>query len=82
MFQNRVPHILEGDYTPLSSVNIFVRIWASCSTRRASWPSAAAGRRGAASSIATAAAGHGNEDDAAVVEFPRRAGIELPQQKA
>ena len=25
MFQNRVPHILDGDYTPLSSVNIFVK---------------------------------------------------------
>ena len=25
MFQNRVPHILEGDYTPLSAVNIFVK---------------------------------------------------------
>jgi putative dehydrogenase len=25
MFQNRVPHILEGDYTPLSTVNIFVK---------------------------------------------------------
>ena len=25
MFQNRVPHILAGDYTPLSSVNIFVK---------------------------------------------------------
>ena len=25
MFQNRVPHILAGDYTPLSAVNIFVK---------------------------------------------------------
>ena len=25
MFQNRVPHILDGDYTPLSAVNIFVK---------------------------------------------------------
>ncbi|WP_374680767.1 L-threonate dehydrogenase, partial [Accumulibacter sp.] len=25
MFGNRVPHILEGDYTPLSAVNIFVK---------------------------------------------------------
>ena len=25
MFENRVPHILDGDYTPLSAVNIFVK---------------------------------------------------------
>ncbi len=25
MFENRVPHILEGDYTPRSSVEIFVK---------------------------------------------------------
>ncbi len=25
MFENRVPHILSGDYTPLSSVGIFVK---------------------------------------------------------
>jgi len=27
MFQNRVPHILDGDYTPRSAVNIFQRPW-------------------------------------------------------
>ena len=25
MFENRAPHIADGDYTPLSSVNIFVK---------------------------------------------------------
>ena len=25
MFENRVPHILNGDYTPLSAVDIFVK---------------------------------------------------------
>ena len=25
MFENRVPHILQGDYTPLSAVEIFVK---------------------------------------------------------
>ena len=25
MFENRVPHILAGDYTPLSAVDIFVK---------------------------------------------------------
>jgi hypothetical protein len=25
MFENRMPHVLAGDYTPLSSVNIFVK---------------------------------------------------------
>ncbi|MGO8657359.1 NAD-binding protein, partial [Rhizobium ruizarguesonis] len=25
MFENRVPHVLAGDYTPLSSIEIFVK---------------------------------------------------------
>ncbi len=25
MFENRIPHVLEGDYTPLSAVNIFTK---------------------------------------------------------
>lgn len=84
MFQNRVPHILEGDYTPLSSVNIFVKDLGIVldAARKLAFPlplAAAAHQL----YLATAAAGHGNEDDAAVVKFyAALAGLELPQKKA
>lgn len=70
MFQNRVPHILDGDYTPLSSVNIFVKDLGIVldAARRLQFPlplAAAAHQL----YLATAAAGHGDEDDAAVVKF-------------
>ena len=80
MFQNRVPHILDGDYTPLSSVNIFVKDLGIVldAARKLAFPlplAAAAHQL----YLATAAAGHGNEDDAAVVKFyAELAGIELP----
>lgn len=84
MFQNRVPHILEGDYTPLSSVNIFVKDLGIVldAARKLAFPlplAAAAHQL----YLATAAAGHGNEDDAAVVKFyAELAGLELPVKKA
>jgi putative dehydrogenase len=80
MFQNRVPHILDGDYTPLSSVNIFVKDLGIVldAARKLAFPlplAAAAHQL----YLATAAAGHGNEDDAAVVKFyAELAGLELP----
>ena len=80
MFQNRVPHILEGDYTPLSSVNIFVKDLGIVldAARQLSFPlplAAAAHQL----YLATAAAGHGAEDDAAVIKFyASLTGIELP----
>lgn len=84
MFQNRVPHILEGDYTPLSSVNIFVKDLGIVldAARKLAFPlplAAAAHQL----YLATAAAGHGNEDDAAVVKFyAELAGLDLPAKKA
>ena len=80
MFQNRVPHILDGDYTPLSSVNIFVKDLGLVldAARRLAFPlplAAAAHQL----YLATAAAGHGGEDDAAVIKFYAAiAGLELP----
>ena len=82
MFQNRVPHILEGDYTPLSAVNIFIKDLGIVldAARKLSFPlplAAAAHQL----YLATAAAGHGNEDDAAVVKFyAELAGLELPRK--
>jgi 3-hydroxyisobutyrate dehydrogenase len=77
MFQNRVPHILAGDYTPLSAVNIFVKDLGIVLdyARKSFFPlplSATAHQM----FLQASAAGHGGEDDAAVVKiFP---GIALP----
>ncbi len=81
MFQNRVPHILAGDYTPLSSVNIFVKDLGIVLdyAKKSVFPlplSATAHQM----FMQASAAGYGLEDDAAVVKmFP---GITLPAAKA
>jgi 3-hydroxyisobutyrate dehydrogenase len=78
MFQNRVPHILAGDYTPLSAVNIFVKdlgiVLDSARAMRTPVPLTAAAHQ---MYLMAAAAGHGGEDDSAVIKiFP---GVELPK---
>lgn len=83
MFQNRVPHILDGDYTPLSAVNIFVKdlgiVLDAARQLAFPLPLAAAAHQ---LYLATAAAGHGAEDDSAVIKFyASLAGIELPAAK-
>ncbi len=83
MFQNRVPHILEGDYTPLSAVNIFVKDLGIVldAARKLAFPlplAAAAHQL----YLATAAMGHGAEDDSAVVKYyAALASLELPAGK-
>jgi putative dehydrogenase len=80
MFQNRVPHILAGDYTPLSAVNIFVKDLGIVldTAKKAAFPlplTATAHQM----FLTAAAAGRGGEDDSSVVKnFP---GIELPRKK-
>lgn len=77
MFQNRVPHILEGDYTPLSAVNIFVKDLGIVqdAARRLALPLPLAATA-LQMYLQAAAAGHGGEDDSAVIKiFP---GLELP----
>ncbi len=80
MFENRVPHILAGDYTPLSAVDIFVKDLGLVldTGRRTKFPlplSAAAHQM----FMMASSAGHGSEDDSAVIKiFP---GIELPAAK-
>jgi L-threonate 2-dehydrogenase len=80
MFQNRAPHILAGDYTPLSAVNIFVKDLGIVldSARKLTFPlplTAAAHQM----FLATSAHGHGGEDDSAVIKmFQALTGIELP----
>jgi 3-hydroxyisobutyrate dehydrogenase len=77
MFQNRVPHILAGDYTPLSAVNIFVKDLGIVLdyAKKSVFPlplSATAHQM----FMQASAAGHGGEDDSAVIKiFP---GIPLP----
>jgi 3-hydroxyisobutyrate dehydrogenase len=77
MFQNRVPHILAGDYRPLSAVNIFVKdlgiVLDYAKKQVFPLPLSATAHQ---MFMQAAAAGHGGEDDAAVVKiFP---GIDLP----
>ncbi|KWC55260.1 L-threonate dehydrogenase [Burkholderia ubonensis] len=80
MFENRVPHILNGDYTPLSAVDIFVKDLGLVldTARRSKFPlplSAAAHQM----FMSASSAGHGGKDDSAVIKtFP---GITLPPSR-
>lgn len=81
MFQNRVPHILAGDDTPHSSVNIFVKdLGIVLDQARAlgfPLPMAAAAHQ---LFLAAAALGQGGRDDAFVIRvWEALAGIELPK---
>ncbi|MBO29753.1 L-threonate dehydrogenase [Marinobacter sp. UBA2498] len=80
MFENRVPHILKGDYSPLSAVDIFVKDLniVHDTGRELAMPTPVA-----ASALqqftAAKAAGFGKEDDSAVIKvYERLAGITLP----
>jgi putative dehydrogenase len=77
MFENRMAHVLAGDYTPLSAVDIFVKdLGLVLDTARASrfpLPLASTAHQ---MFLQAASAGFGREDDSAVIKiFP---GIELP----
>jgi putative dehydrogenase len=81
MFENRVPHILQGDYTPLSAVNIFVKdlgiVLDAAHESKFPLPLTAAAHQ---MYLMAAAAGLGGEDDSAVIKiFP---GIQLPEKPA
>lgn len=83
MFQNRVPHILDGDYTPLSAVSIFVKdLGIVLDTAKAmNFP---APLTAAAHQLYLSAAGAGlaGEDDSAVIKvYQQLTGIELPKAK-
>ncbi len=80
MFANRVPHILAGDYTPLSTVNIFVKdlgiVLDAARKLAVPLPLAAAAHQ---LYLGTAGAGHGAEDDSAVIKlYAALTGITLP----
>ena len=79
MFTNRVPHMLARDFSPLSAVEIFVKdlgiVLDTGRETRFPLPIAATAHQ---LFLAAAAAGHGREDDSAVVKvYERLAGIEV-----
>lgn len=80
MFENRVPHILAGDYTPFSAVDIFVKDLdiVSSTGRELPLPLPLAGAA-LQQFIAASAAGHGREDDSAVIKvYQHLAKLDLP----
>ena len=77
MFENRMPHVISGDYTPHSAVDIFVKdLGLVLDTARATkfpLPLASLAHQ---LFMQASAAGYGREDDAAVIKvYP---GIKLP----
>lgn len=79
MFENRMKHVVDGDYTPLSMVDIFVKdlglVTDTGKALRFPLPLAST-----AFNMFTEAsnAGHGKEDDSAVIKI--FSGIELPKK--
>ena len=79
MFENRMKHVVDGDYTPLSMVDIFVKdlglVTDTGKALRFPLPLAST-----AVNMFTEAsnAGHGKEDDSAVIKI--FSGIELPKK--
>lgn len=80
MFENRVPHILNGDYTPHSAVDIFVKdLGIVHSTGRELPLSMPIASMALQQFTAASSAGHGREDDSAVIKVHQHlAGIKLP----
>jgi 3-hydroxyisobutyrate dehydrogenase len=81
MWQNRVPHILAGDDTPHSAVNIFVKdlgiVLDQARALTFPLPMASAAHQ---LFLAAAASGHGGSDDAFVIRvWQALAGIKLPE---
>ena len=80
MFENRIPHVLEGDYTPRSAVEIFTKDLGIVidMARAAQFPVPIAGAA-LQMYLMTAAAGMGRDDDASVARlYAMIAGLSLP----
>lgn len=80
MFENRVPHIVAGDYTPHSAVDIFVKdlgiVGNVAHAAKFSAPLTAAALQ---QFVAASGAGFGREDDSAVAKiYARNANLTLP----
>lgn len=84
MFENRVPHILDGDYTPRSAVSIFTKDLGIVTgiAHKAQLPLPVASTA-LQLFLATAASGMARDDDASVARMMANvAGVELPARKA
>ncbi len=81
MFENRMAHVLAGDYTPLSAVDIFVKdLGLAVGTARGGKVPLPLASTAHQMFMQASTAGHAKEDDSAVIKiFP---GIELPAAKA
>ncbi|HEY1798713.1 MAG TPA: L-threonate dehydrogenase [Stellaceae bacterium] len=80
MFENRGPHVIDGDYTPRSAVEIFVKDLGIVEdiARSERFPTPLAGAA-LQLFLMTAAAGMGPDDDASVARlYAKIAGITLP----
>jgi putative dehydrogenase len=81
MFENRIPHILEGDYTPRSAVDIFTKDLGIVTDigREKKFPVPLASSA-LQLFLMTSAAGMGRDDDASVARlYARIAGLDLPK---
>ncbi len=82
MFENRVPHILAGDYKPLSAIEIFVKdlgiVQDMARSERFPVPIAAAALQ---MYLAASGAGMGRDDDASVARiYAQLSGATLPEK--
>jgi 3-hydroxyisobutyrate dehydrogenase len=80
MFENRMAHVVEGDYTPRSAVSIFVKDLGIVQdmARAAEFPVPMAASA-LQMFLMTAAAGMGHDDDASVARlYAQISGVELP----
>ncbi len=80
MFENRIPHVLDGDYAPKSAINIFTKDLGIVidMAREAQFPVPVAGAA-LQMYLMAAAAGMGRDDDASVARlYAQVAGLSLP----
>ncbi|MGB7336975.1 MAG: L-threonate dehydrogenase [Salaquimonas sp.] len=83
MLENRAPHIIEGDYTPRSAVDIWPKdlgiVLEIAKAAKFSAPITAAALQ---QFLAASGSGLGREDDSAVAKvYARNAGLTLPEKK-
>ncbi|MEL6522237.1 MAG: L-threonate dehydrogenase [Pseudomonadota bacterium] len=83
MLENRAPHIVAGDYTPHSSVNIWPKdLGIVLDVAKAAQFSAPITAAALQQFVAAAGMGHGWDDDAAVAKvYARNAGLTLPGEE-
>ncbi|NNJ68661.1 MAG: NAD-binding protein [Boseongicola sp.] len=80
MLENRAPHIVEGDYTPHSAVDIWPKdLGIVLDIARGAKFAAPLTAAALQQFVAASGSGHGREDDAAVAKvYARNAGLTLP----